>query len=185
MPAATISPQHVVVLMLENRSFDHMLGYLSRENPGIDGLSGRESNPLDVGQPTARLTSVSDDAAYTGDFTRTLSSKDTAEVDPGHESQDVHSQVYARVGGQVPAAPNNLGFVDNYRLQKNGSIELAPRVMKCFAPARVSVLASLAREFAVCDRWFSSVPGPTWPNRLFVHAGTSDGQVVHKKKLYG
>jgi phospholipase C len=185
MPAATVPPEHVVVLMLENRSFDHMLGYLSREIPGIDGLSGRESNPLDVGQPTAKLKSVSDDAAYIGDFTRTVGSKNTVEVDPGHEFQDADSQVYALVGGQRPAAPNNLGFVDNYRVQKNGSMELAPNVMKCFAPARVPVLTTLTREFAVCDHWFSPVPGPTWPNRLFVHAGTSDGQVVHKKKLYG
>src|SRR6185312_14173098 len=52
-------------------------------------------------------------------------------------------------------------------------------------PARLPALATLAREFAVCDHWYSSVPGPTWPNRLFVHAATSDGQVVHTKKLYG
>jgi len=34
-------------------------------------------------------------------------------------------------------------------------------------------LHALAKNFAVCDMWFSSLPGPTWPNRFFVHSGTS------------
>ena len=45
------------------------------------------------------------------------------------------------------------------------------------APAKVPVLATLARSFAVCTRWFASVPGETWPNRNFLHSGTSDGTV--------
>src|SRR5204862_6483818 len=47
--------------------------------------------------------------------------------------------------------------------------------MKCMAPCSVPVLTMLAREFAVCDAWYSSVPGPTWPNRFFVPAWTSKG----------
>src|SRR5688572_9818210 len=53
--------------------------------------------------------------------------------------------------------------------------------MKCFDPGpspelgQLPVLATLAREYAVCDNWFSSLPGPTWPNRFFVHAATSGG----------
>ena len=35
---------------------------------------------------------------------------------------------------------------------------------------------SLASEFAICTRWFCSVPGETWPNREFVHSGTSRGR---------
>jgi phospholipase C len=85
------------------------------------------------------------------------------------------------VTGAVP----NQGFVANYARQQNSSAEMAPRIMKCFAPDALPVLTTLAREFALCDAWFSSVPGPTWPNRLFVHAATSDGLVVHQKKLYG
>lgn len=177
-------PEHVVVLMLENRSFDHMLGFLRREVPAIEGLTGGESNPLDVARPSTDLVPVTDDASYTGDFTRASSGK-PVEVDPGHEHPDVDAQLYAAVGGQLPSSPNNLGFVDNYRRRKHSSAELAPHVMRCFAPDRVPALATLAREFAVCDHWYSSVPGPTWPNRLFVHAATSDGKVKHKKKLYG
>ncbi|MEW6153477.1 MAG: alkaline phosphatase family protein [Actinomycetota bacterium] len=50
-------------------------------------------------------------------------------------------------------------------------------VMRCMPPSQVPVLAKLAREYAVCTRWFSSVPGATWPNRNFAHAGTSDESV--------
>jgi phospholipase C len=47
--------------------------------------------------------------------------------------------------------------------------------MKFFSPEQLPVLTALAREFAVCDHWFSSLPGPTCPNRFFVHAGSSGG----------
>ena len=45
--------------------------------------------------------------------------------------------------------------------------------MKCFSTDQLPVLNALAREFVVCDRWFSSMPGPTEPNRMFMHAATS------------
>jgi phospholipase C len=47
--------------------------------------------------------------------------------------------------------------------------------MKCFSPEQVPVITTLARSFAVCDHWFSSMPGPTWPNRFFIHAASSGG----------
>jgi hypothetical protein len=47
--------------------------------------------------------------------------------------------------------------------------------MRCFAPEQLPVLTTLAREFAICDRWFSSMPGPTWPNRFFAMAASSGG----------
>nr|WP_250635863.1 alkaline phosphatase family protein [Myxococcus hansupus] len=48
-------------------------------------------------------------------------------------------------------------------------------LMKCYAPEQLPVLTALAREFAVCDQWFSSLPGPTWPNRFFVNAASAGG----------
>jgi len=47
--------------------------------------------------------------------------------------------------------------------------------LKCFAPEQLPVLTALAEEFAICDNWHASMPGPTWPNRMFVHAGSSCG----------
>ena len=56
--------------------------------------------------------------------------------------------------------------------------------MRCFAPSHVPVLSGLAKAFAVCDQWFCSVPGETWPNRNYVHAATSDGEVNINKRFY-
>ena len=50
--------------------------------------------------------------------------------------------------------------------------------MECFDPAKIPALATLAQEFCVCDRWFSAAPGPTWLNRFYAHAATSDGMVI-------
>jgi phospholipase C len=47
--------------------------------------------------------------------------------------------------------------------------------MRCLDPTLVPALTTLARSFTVCDHWFASVPGPTWPNRYFLHAGTAKG----------
>jgi hypothetical protein len=72
------------------------------------------------------------------------------------------------------------GYVDNYAneaaVEQNAEALADPGVvMSCFTAEQVPVLSALAREFAVCDRWFSSMPGPTWPNRFFLHAATSGG----------
>ena len=55
--------------------------------------------------------------------------------------------------------------------------ERAGQIMRCMRPDQIPALAALADGFAVCTRWHCSVPGATWPNRNFVHAGTSDGTV--------
>jgi phospholipase C len=71
------------------------------------------------------------------------------------------------------------GFVKSGIAAADEDEEAGKTVMDCFTPARLPALSTLAREFCVCDRWFSSVPGPTWPNRLYVHAATSDGQAAN------
>jgi phospholipase C len=98
--------------------------------------------------------------------------------DPPHEFIDVLLQLTGsdtwddNSTANVYPSPNNSGFIASYR--KIG----APRpksVMESFDPRQLPVLTMLAREFAVCDNWFSSMPGPTWPNRFFVHAASSGG----------
>ena len=68
------------------------------------------------------------------------------------------------------------GFVLSYEGKTHNSNN-AHSIMKCFKPEKVPVLTQLARQFAVCDRWFSSIPGPTFPNRAFAHGSTSIGRV--------
>lgn len=158
MPVKTI-----VALMLENRSFDHFFGYLRNPSYNINGLTGTEVNFLDPIHQTGPTT-VSADAPYVPDV----------DPSPGHEFSNVAVQLHGPTaqGGSIDS---NIGFVADY-----ASVAGAPKagaVMRCFSPRRLPVIATLAREFAICDHWFSSLPGPTWPNRFFVHCATSGGYV--------
>ncbi len=158
--------KHVFVLMLENRSFDHMLGF--------SGISGADP---ETGYRTSIYGLTGNESGSWNGTTYTVSrgAPDVAPRDPGHSFAAVLEQlcgegaVYQR-GGSYPSITNS-GFVSNYA---QGHAELQPDgAMRCFTPDQVPVLAALAQEFAVCDRWFSSMPGPTEPNRWFVHAATA------------
>jgi hypothetical protein len=165
---------HIVVLMLENRSFDHLLGYLKAENPEIEGLVGTEVNPEDPGATPPIPTAVNDNAEYKGDL----------EVDPGHDQSDVGIELYGTPAYNFTLDPVNNGFVFDYIRRNQGDRVKGRKIMKCFAPSKLDALATLARQFAVCDHWFSSVPGPTWPNRFFAHAATSAGHVDNAFRFY-
>ena len=153
--------EHLVVLMMENRSFDHMLGFLKSPSWQIDGLAGTETNPDSQG---VRVR-VSPDARYAGDFS----------PDPGHDFISVNEQIFSNSQG-TGGGPFMQGFVKSYQ-GKTGNVNNSHNVMKCFGPGRLPALGTLAQEYAVCDRWFASVPGPTLPNRAFAMGATSLGRV--------
>lgn len=164
-------PKHLIVLMMENRSFDHMLGALKAADPRIDGLNGDESNPDPAGDPVT----VQPLAAFQGQLT----------PDPDHSFPAVNLQIFG--GASLPSHPNMQGFVQSYSreriltrnpalLQQANTLH-SHNVMYYFPVSKLPVLATLAKEFAVCDRWFSSVPGPSLPNHFFAHYGTSFGRV--------
>ncbi len=166
--------EHVFVLMLENRSFDHMLGFSGITGTDPDGNptafnAGFDPNTTSNIDP---LTHAAVKVSSPADFQL----KGTDE-DPGHEFEQVlvslcgKTAVYNPVPGGYPAIDNS-GFIQNYL--DNGSATPG-RIMHCFDPAQLPVLSALAREFAVCDQWFSSLPGPTWPNRFFLLAASSGG----------
>jgi phospholipase C len=163
-PSAPIT--HVFVVMLENRSFDSMFAM-----SGIKGI-------------TAATTS--DSNSYNGETYYVQSPAPLSlPTDPGHEFPDaVHQLCGANVtyppGGPFPPIDNS-GFVANYATTLSEGTGLPPPadfgdVLKCFAtPIQLPVLYQLATEFALCDRWHSSLPGLTWPNRFFVHGASSSG----------
>jgi phospholipase C len=104
-------------------------------------------------------------------------------VDPGHEFLDVLEELCGTnaaylLGGNY-ASIDNSGFVSDYASSHTKDDGDAPdkygEILNCFAPEQLPVLNALAREFAVCDNWHASIPGPTWPNRLFAFAASSDG----------
>ncbi|MGA8430394.1 MAG: alkaline phosphatase family protein [Candidatus Sulfotelmatobacter sp.] len=150
--------KHLVVLMLENRSFAHMLGFL----PGVNGLDPSWTNPLTSEGPQVQ---VSPDARTVHDL----------DPDPGHEWINVNMQIFENLNGT--GTPTMKGFVEDYLLISKDKGQ-APNIMKCFTPNTLPVLSTLAQQYAVCDRWFSSVPGPTIPNRLFTHAAQSEGSLT-------
>ena len=161
---------HFVVLMLENRSFDHMLGYSAIQ--GTDAISGKPTaiNGLTPGTTVKQVSldgSVMLPITPDADFVMAH--------DPAHEFLNVRDQLWGPQGAD-PAG--NVGFVYAYSKALGIPFDEAKRVLTVFTPDRLPVLNALAREFAVCDMWFSSIPGPTWPNRFFVHAATSGGLIA-------
>jgi phospholipase C len=137
--------------MLENRSFDHMLGYLKLEGgrDDVDGLTHDRSNTYNGNTyPVHHLSQT----AFRED------------QDPCHDGDCVTEQL----------DNGNGGFVSNYA--KHYPDDPDPGlVMGYYNGATLSVYDHLAREFCICDAWFSSVPGATWPNRLYAVTGQSDG----------
>ena len=158
---------HVVVVMLENRSFDHMLGYLSLSGrrPEIDGLRPGLANQYQgCTYPVHHL-----------DVT-------TLGMDPDHSSGAIDEQVAGgHMSGFVASAAATLAG----RADDRGDPGC---VMGHYDGADVPVYDHLAEEFAVCDRWFSSVPGSTLPNRLYalcgVAAGSPDDRPLQVPPLY-
>jgi phospholipase C len=175
--------RHIVVLMLENRSFDHMLGFLKESDPEIEGLKGSESNPTDpalADQGPVEQVPVSKMAGSDGYVTN---------PDPAHEYPDVTLQIFGETPPPSPPVPRNDGFVLSYsKVPDAGGIPVGMAVGKtimasCDPVAQLPVLSTLAKEFILCDHWFASVPGPTWPNRFFVHAATSNGHTNSPSSL--
>lgn len=116
--------EHVFVLMLENRSFDHLFAF--------SGFPG-------VPQPPAR-------------FNFKPGAPDRLRNDPPHEFENVRDQIK---GGAM------TGFAGD--------------ALHGFVPSAIPTLVTLAKNSLFFDNWYSSMPGPTWPNRLFAHAGSSSG----------
>jgi phospholipase C len=146
--------EHVIVLMFENNSFDRMLGCMKAVYPNLEGVDPNKTwvNPdfPDANHLFAQLKG----ANY------------SISVDPGHELDDVLRQTY----------DGNSGFVRDFAQHApQAPAEDRYEVMGYFSLDALPVLHTLASNFLVCDHWFSSVPGPTWPNRFFVHSGTSLG----------
>lgn len=163
---------HLVVLMLENRSFDSVLGTLYPAGPNFDGLTGSESNPLhpDQGGPVSRI-------AVWNDAERGPEDACIPDPDPGELFQDINVQIFGL--NAPPGSPARMiGFVDNYVRQPSADKRCDPRsVMHYFTSAQVPVTSGLGRAFGVSDRWYGSAPCQTWPNRLFAHTGTAAGKV--------
>jgi phospholipase C len=189
-PDGLTAIDHVVVLMLENRSFDHMLGYLysdrgnrSPRGDTFDGLTGHESCPDDTGSPVAVHPITPD----------TPNAYLMPGADPGEGFAATNAQLFGTETPASGAKPTNTGFVTNYAeaIAANKAKHwyvvpgtTADMIMGCYTPEALPVLSALARGYAVCDRWFCSAPTMTMPNRAFACAGTSQGHLDDHTKVF-
>jgi len=182
---------HIVVLMLENRSFDHMLGYLYSDSGNVspsgqpfEGLTGSESNPDGNGNQVGvyPITPSTPNAYF-------MPGADTGE---GYTA--TNSQLWGATTAPASGTPATMqGFVTDFaytigwETTERWSIvpgTTADWIMGCFTPQALPVLSALAKGYAVCDHWFASAPTETLPNRAFALAGTSQGHMDDKTKTY-
>ncbi|HUJ27792.1 MAG TPA: alkaline phosphatase family protein, partial [Myxococcales bacterium] len=231
------SIKHFFVLMLENRSFDHMFGHIFPKADGTLNPDGSERD--DCYSYACKPNPDNSNIQETSEKVHAAAgASDQMIIDPGHEFSNVHYGLYGW-GDSGPAnrtdLPDMHGFIGpylnrliprtenqgqwdgdalashNYRFSTLGGnwaaggvlvpaawpvtayaalktkdtilealggadpVAVSKAVMLGFAANDIPAFSGLASKYALCDRWFSALPGPTWPNRLFVHCGTSGG----------
>jgi phospholipase C len=173
VPRPNIGPlakiDHIVVLMQENRSFDQVLGYLRRDkiNPDVDGLlpsddpnSENQFNRFE-GRNFFPRKADRNDPPRADPNAKATAWPSFAVPGPGHDTDDVLSQI-----------DNNMGrFVANFAKRVGSDSPHLRLVMDYFGPDDLPVYAELAKEFGICDNWYTSHAGPTWPNRFVFISG--------------
>jgi len=183
--------EHIVVLMLENRSFDHMLGYLysgsgnvSPAGQPFEGLTGTESCPDGSGNQVAvyPITQSTPNAYF------------MPGADPGEGYKATNSQLWGSTTAPASGTPATMqGFVKDFAYtigwETTDKWTIVPGttagwIMGCFASETLPVLSALARGYAVCDHWYASAPTETMPNRAFALAATSQGHMDDSTKTY-
>jgi phospholipase C len=147
--------KHVIVLMFENHSFDQMLGCFKEIYPKLEGVD--PNNPGSNKDSTDQV------------YPQRKCSDPVVSPDPRHELDHVLNQL----------KDHNAGFVSEYEKEyPDTTHDERQRIMDYFRMDDLPALHELAKHFTICDYWYSSVPGPTWANRFFVHSGTSKGLVA-------
>ena len=194
--------EHVVVLQLENRSLDNLLGYLypsgtSPNGDAFDGVNtGNYSNPIPpyapdaqrgsvpVHKATALLNPVVDPAEqYTAVNVALYNQFNPASNQFAALEADFVAPYNLPAGGATYPAPMN-GFVTAFywrllSMKKPGTYENYSTVMQCYPPNLVPAICLLAQANAVCDHWHCGVPSQTYTNRSFFHAASASGFLVN------
>jgi len=189
---------HVVVLMFENRSFDHLLGrlYEPGEVASFEGVIGKDlKNPIPAwAEHGAERKFVPYGIA---------ANMNTPNPDPGEEYPHINTDLFGIMDPKnrlMPlekmVAPYNApdyprqqptmdGFVADYisaftaEMGRQPTYDEYAQIMTGYTPAQMPVLSTLARGFATFDHWFCEVPSQTFTNRSFFHAASSSGYVIN------
>ena len=163
--------KNVVVLVEENRSFDTLCGGLSY-NPSIDGLLGKTfCNPINVSSLNNGQSVCAQPIAA-----------NIAPDDPNHGISGVNVQLYSTYHPDEKAVKDEeekatmMGFVSEQASSyKTVNVTRAAEAINYYSQDHIPVIASMAENFVLFDRWFAAVPGPTNPNRAYLTSGTSNG----------
>ncbi|HTV48749.1 MAG TPA: alkaline phosphatase family protein [Phycisphaerae bacterium] len=183
--------KHIVQLMLENRSFDQMLGFLYSDNGNksltgqlFEGLTGNESNPDDAGREV-KVYKIDDTLEHPYLMPG---------ADPGEGFFNTNYQLFSTDHPAAGAIPTNQGFVINFKAsiasdQAKHYKDTLPgtdpsEIMGMYTPEMLPIMSGLAKGFAVCDHWFASAPTQTIPNRAFANAATSQGHLDNHVKIF-
>jgi phospholipase C len=169
--------RHIVYVMMENRSYDHVLGYraLDSHNDGSDGLTPTVVDFIQ-GPNDAHIVKPLNKAAFPKNAAEKMT-RLPAWV--GHELDDVREQLSLQIPGPEGRPINGpKGFVDNFK-KKNELVEgeehrdkvVPDDVLGFYEAADLPVFAYLASNYAYCDRYYCSHPGPTLPNRMYSLTG--------------
>lgn len=199
---------HVVVLMLENRGFDHVLGWLygPEEHPHV--VTREDDTRPFLGLSTVPdLSTLANPSPLPGQAPipphRGATSPAIPEFNPGEHFTHIMAQMWgvprssvnwgdptSRAGtisyvySQKNAVPMNGYVVDfaetiAHEAYAKPTPELVHQIMETYLPGQLPVLNGLAKHYAVSDEWFCSVPSQTNTNRAFSTAGTSRGLVTN------
>lgn len=191
MATGMANVEHLVVLMLENRSFDNLLGWTWQETGNEPPVKlppqntapyqGLEPNPDDSGTGTYwNPTNLGFFHGQPPDRLFIQRGADDFTV-PTPDPEELFRHMTFQIFGPQPVLPSTqntmLGFYLDYLDATKNDPSVAKQIMESYTPAQLPVLNTLAQQYAVCDAWFGSCPCQTWPNRSFVHTGTSNGRV--------
>lgn len=191
MPNQLSAIKHVVQLMLENRSFDQMLGFLyessgNRSPTGqpFEGLTGDESNEDDAGREW-KVFKITRDSKHPYLMPG---------ADPGEGFQNTNTQLFSTDDPASGEVPKMDGFIKNFKAAifsdqkrhfKDSLPDTVPSdIMGMYTPEMLPIMSGLARGFAVCDHWFASAPTQTVPNRAFAGAATSQGHLKNNVHVF-
>lgn len=184
MPVGMDNIEHVVVLMMENRSLDNLLGWLYSSKNNQPPLNLPPQSPTTYEGLVAGKYCNKGPAIHPGvvcavePTTRWPPYNNPMLVpdpDPGEEFEMMTRQIFGTSTPSPSAKANMSGFLLDYAAQ-SGPLTAA-QIMQSYSNQQVNVISQLAQSFALCDHWYASAPCQTWPNRGFVHTGSSDGHI--------
>jgi phospholipase C len=167
---------HIVVLMLENRSFDNLVGWLYDKKTKPQNWVSNDPKPQYQGLAFAKHCNV--DAAGNSYCVNDKGADNTSVPTPDPNEKFAHMTQQQYWGQPNPVnctkAPMD-GFVRDYATAKDDPV--AGDIMQTYIPTQVPFMSALAKGNAISDQWFAACPTQTLPNRAFMGAGTSEGRV--------